>query len=51
MDGQPDQITTRLLCGKGDPRDSFRWDEGTPDYVSELGLQPNTHTDPHQYRS
>ena len=40
MDGQSDQITTSLLCGKGDPRDSFRWDEGTPDYVSELGLQP-----------
>ena len=40
MDGQSDQIITSLLYGKGDPRDLFRWDEGTPDYVSELELQP-----------
>lgn len=26
------------LCRKGDPRDTWRWREGDPDYVAEFGL-------------
>jgi hypothetical protein len=40
MDGTPDQMTISRLCGKGDPRETSRRDEGTPDYVRELELQP-----------
>jgi hypothetical protein len=40
MDETPDDVSTiDRLCRKGDPRDTWRWNEGDPDYVTEFGLQ------------
>jgi hypothetical protein len=40
MDETSNQITISRLCEKGDPRDTWKWHEGTPDYVSDFGLRP-----------
>ena len=41
MDETPDGISMiDRLCRKGDPRDTWRWHEGDPDYVNEFALQP-----------
>jgi len=36
----PERRQSRIdrLCRKGDPRRTWRWDEGDPDYVAEFGL-------------
>ena len=40
MDETPDDmLTIDRLCRKGDPRDTWRWHEGDPDYVTEFGLR------------
>ena len=40
MGETPDDISTmERLCQKGDPRDTTRWHEGDPDYVTEFGLR------------
>ncbi len=41
MDETPDDNSTiDRLCRKGDPRNTWRWHEGDPDYVTEFALQP-----------
>jgi hypothetical protein len=41
MDETPDDISViDRFCRKGDPRDTWHWHQGDPDYVTEFGLQP-----------
>lgn len=40
MDEMSPQITISQLCTKGDPRNTWKWREGDPDYVSDFGLRP-----------
>jgi hypothetical protein len=41
MDETPDDVSPiDRLCRKGNPRDTWRWHEGDPDYVTEFRLQP-----------
>jgi hypothetical protein len=40
MDETSNRITISQLCTKGDPRNTWKWREGDPDYVSDFGLRP-----------